>query len=97
MKQRIIEALRKCAKAHKVEFNLYDEDPEDVQVAIMSTSIPVVSDVEMIAEAFYGSSRPVVHVDRSWGFVDLLLDCRPMLERVDEDLLKMALPKGVRV
>ena len=93
MKKRIIEALKKCAKSHRVEINIYDEDPDDVQVALMSTSVPVVSDVEMIAEAFYGSSRPVVHVDYGWGFVDLLLDCRPMLEKVNEELLKMALPR----
>lgn len=97
MKNRIIKALELCAKSHKVEINVYDEDPEDVQVALMSTSIPVVTDVKMIAEAFYGQSYPVVHVDNSWGFVDLLLDCRPMLKKVNEGLLKMALPSGSRV
>lgn len=97
MKNRIINALKECARSHKVEINVYDDDPTDVQVALMSNSIPVVSDVKMIAEAFYGQSYPVVHVDNSCGFVDLCLDCRPMLEKVDEALLKMALPSGARV
>lgn len=97
MNKRIIKALELCAKAHRVEINVYDEDPDDVQVALMSTKIPVIADVEMIAEAFYGQSYPIVHVDNSWGYVDLLLNCRPMLTTVNEELLKMALPRGARV
>ena len=97
MKQRLLEARKKCAKAHRVECNVYDSDPRDVQVAIMSDKIPVVSDVQMIAEAFYGTSRLVVSVDHSWGYVDVLLDYLPMLNEVDEELLKMALPYGTRI
>ena len=97
MKKRIIEALKKCAKAHKVECNVYDEDENDVQVAIMSDKIPVVADVRMIVEAFYGRYRPMVTVDHSWGYVNVLLDYMPMRAEVDEDLLAMALPYGTRI
>ena len=97
MKKKIIKALEICAKAHKVEFNLYDEDPNDVQFAVMSTKIPLVADMRMIAEAFYGRSSGIVHVDNSWGYADFLLDYFPMLDKVDEQTLAMALPAGTKL
>ena len=92
MKKKLIDALIKCAKAHKVEWTLYDDDPDDVQFAVMSTKIPLVADMQTIAEAFFGHSSGIVHVDNSWGYADFLLDHFPMLDEPDIELLKTALP-----
>ena len=97
MKERLIKALIKCAESHKVEYHLYDEDKEDVQFAVMTTSIPVVADMQTIAEAFYGRYSGLVHTDYSWGYSDFLLDYFPMLDKVDESLLAMALPYGTNL
>ena len=94
MKKRLIEALKKCAEAHRVEFTLYDDDPNDTQFAVMSTKVPLVADMEMIADAFYGRHSGIVHVDNSWGYSDFLLDYFPLLPKVDEETLKLALPYG---
>ena len=97
MKKKLIDALIKCAKAHKVEWKLYDEDPDDVQFAVMSTKIPLVADMRTIAEAFFGRSGGIVHVDNSWGYADFLLDFFPMLDEPDMELLKTALPYGTKL
>lgn len=94
MKRRLIEALKKCAAAHKVEWHLYDDDPDDMQFAAMSTKLPLVADMEMIADAFFGRHSGIVHVDNSWGYSDFLMDYFPMLPEVDEATLKLALPYG---
>lgn len=97
MKKKLINALIKCAKAHKVKWKLYDDDPDDVQFAVMSTKMPLVADLQMIAEAFFGHSSGIVHVDNSWGYADVLLDYFPMLDEPNDDLLKMALPYGTSI
>lgn len=97
MKNKLIKALEICAKSHKVEFKLYDEDPDDVQFAVMSTKVPLVSDMQMIAEAFFGRYGGIVHVDNSWGYADFLLDYFPMLDKIDEQKLAMALPAGTKL
>ena len=96
MKDRLINALKACAKAHGAECRLYDDDPDDMQFCISSASVPVVADVEMFAEAFFGSTRPV-YVDRSWGVTTVYFATLPFLDEVDEVLLNMALPSGVEV
>lgn len=97
MRKKLINALIKCAKAHKVEWKLYDEDADDVQFAVMSTKLPLVADLRMIAEAFFGRSSGIVHVDNSWGYADVLLDYFPMLKEPNEELLVMALPRGTKL
>ena len=96
MEKRFINALKACAKAHGAECRLYDDDPDDMQFCINSASVPVVADVEMIAEAFFGSTRPV-YVDRSWGVTTVYFATSPFLDKVDEVLLSMALPSGVEI
>ena len=96
MKTKIIEALKKCAKAHKVECNVYDEDPHDTQVAIMGLNIPLEADVRMIVEAFYGHSNIIVSPDQSWGYINVLLDYFPMLPKPDMEMVKLALPSRKR-
>lgn len=97
MKQRIIAALKACAKAHKAECNVYDEDEDDVQVAIMTNKLPAYADVCSIVEAFYGTSDVIVKNDTTFNCIEVLLDYLPMQDEVDEELLKMALPRGTRV
>ena len=97
MKDRLIKALIKCAKSHKVKYKVYDEDKEDVQVVLFSTSIPVVADMQTIAESFYGRYSGIVYVDYSWGYSDFLTDNFPMLKNVNTELLKLALPYGTKI
>ena len=97
MRETLIKALQICAKAHKAESHLYDEDKDDVQFAVMSTKLPLVADLQMIAEAFYGRYSGIVHVDNSWGYSDFLLDYFPMLETPNMELLRLALPHNAKL
>lgn len=94
MKKKLIAALEKCAEAHYAKGELYDYAPGDAQFAVMSDTVPVIADLQMIAEAFFGTSRGIVCPDHSWGYVNFLLDAEPMLPKVDEELLALALPHG---
>lgn len=96
MRKRLIKALIKCAKSHHVDFGLYNEDPNDMQFCIMSANVPVVTDVSIITEAFFGSTRPV-YVDRSWGTVTVFMDTLPFLEHEDEQMIAIALPYGTKL
>ena len=82
-------ALKACAEAHQAEFCDWSED--ELQIAVKSETVPVVSDVKMICEAFYGSSSMV---EVGWGYTNVFCDAAEMLSEVDETLLRMALPYG---
>jgi len=82
-------ALKACACAHNVEYS--DWSDEDGQFGIRSESVPVVSDVRMICEAFYGSASMV---ETGWGYTNVFLDACPFRDELDEAALKMALPNG---
>lgn len=82
-------ALKACAEAHQAEFCDWSED--ELQIAVKSETVPVVSDVRMICEAFYGSS---CMVEVGWGYTNVFCDATEMLSEVDEKLLRMALPYG---
>ena len=81
-------ALQLCAEAHKVEFCDWSDEG---QLALKSEDVPVLSDVKMIAEAFYGYGNTDVETD--WGYTTLWIHS-DFLEEVDEDVLSLALPNG---
>lgn len=85
-------ALGACAKAHRAE--LCDWSEYDRQIAIKSESVPVVADVRMICEAFYGNSSMV---EVGWGYTNVYEDEAPMLSEVDGQKLRLALPHGTEL
>ena len=93
MKQRLISALQKCADAHHVECVMYSED----EMTFMAVSVPLLADLRMIAEAFFGKTMCVVDPDHSWGYTAFALGFWPMRKEVDEELLKLALPYGTDI
>ena len=88
--KRLIDALKKCADAHKVEFKHYDEEN---QVGIFGYSVPLVADVTSIVRGFSGSTSSV-DADGGWGIITVYLDEVEMLpdDKIDWSLIKMALP-----
>lgn len=79
------DALQKCATAHGAKFcDWSDED----QLAIDKANVPVMADVRMICEAFFGTFSPI---DEDWGYTVVWLQV-PFLSEVNEQLLAMALP-----
>ena len=85
-------ALKACAKAHKVQFCNWVKDG---QLGLKSESVPVVSDVRMISEAFFGTTIPSA-VEPAHGYTTVWL-CYDFLLEVNEDLLKLALPYGTQL
>lgn len=79
------EAMRRCAKAHNARF--YDWS-EDDQLAIDKANVPVLADVRMICEAFFGSFSPL---DEDCGYTVVWLQV-PYLKEVNVQMLNMALP-----
>lgn len=79
------QAMQKCATAHGAQF--CDRSDED-QLAIDKANVPVMADVRMICEAFFGTFSPL---DEDWGYTVVWLGT-PFLKEVNEQLLNMALP-----
>lgn len=85
-------ALKACAKAHNVEYKSW---PADGQIGIHSETVPVVADVKMIIEAFYGDFARNELVETGYGYTTVFLyDTMNTKNDVDETLLKLALPAG---
>ena len=79
------QAMQRCAEAHGAKFcDWSDED----QLAIDKANVPVMADVRMICEAFFGTFSPL---DEDWGYTVVWLGM-PYLSEVNESLLNMALP-----
>lgn len=79
------QAMQRCAKAHGAQFcDWSDED----QLAIDKANVPVMADVRMICEAFFGTFSPL---DEDGGYTVVWLGM-PFLKEVNEQLLNMALP-----
>jgi len=79
------QAMQRCAKAHGAQFcDWSDED----QLAIDKANVPVMADVRMICEAFFGTFSPL---DEDWGYTVVWLGT-PFLSEVNVGLLNMALP-----
>lgn len=93
MKQRLIAALKKCAEAHHVECEMYSDD----EMTFMAASVPLMADLRMIAEAFFGRTMCVVDPDYGWGYTSFALGLWPMRKHIDEELLNMALPYGTEL
>lgn len=83
-------ALAICASAHGAD---YRPALEEGQVNISANSVPVVADVKLICEAFYGNASMV---DSEWG-TTVYLDEADFLKRVNERLLYLALPFGTHL
>lgn len=81
-------ALQLCAKAHKVEFCDWSEDE---QLAIKSEEVPVVNDMRMILDAFYGYRNYDLAVE--WGYCNAFIH-EDFLDKVNVYSLNMALPSG---
>lgn len=96
MKEKLLSALKKCAKAHKANWEFSDNEWEGGLFVIMSANLPTVSDVRTIAEAFFGSSGSV-YVDSSWGMTSVYFDTMPFLPKINENLLSFALPYGTKI
>ena len=79
------DAMQRCATAHGAKFCDWSEDG---QLAIDKANVPVVSDVRMICEAFFGTVSPI---DEDWGYTVVWLEV-PFLSEVNVSLLNMALP-----
>ena len=86
--EKLKEAVRQCANAHSVEFCDWKED---TQVAVKSESVPVLADMQMICDAFFGSHRCI---EVGWGYTTIMYDETPPLQEINEELLMMALPAG---
>ncbi len=80
-------ALKASADAHKVEFHWWRNDG---QITLKSESVPVLADVRMICEAFFGHAD-MVETDYGYTIVWLGDGFR---ESVDEVTLALALPAG---
>lgn len=85
-------ALRACADAHNAEF--CDWSAEDLQIAVKSETVPTISDVRMICEAFFGSASMV---EVGWGYTNVYCDTDRMLPEVNGELLRLALPYGCQL
>lgn len=79
------QAMQRCAEAHGAQFCDWSEED---QLAIDKANVPVMADVRMICEAFFGTFSPL---DEDWGYTVVWLQV-PFLPEVNTQLLNMALP-----
>lgn len=86
--EKLKEAVRQCANAHSVEFCDWSEES---QLAVKSESVPVLADMQMICDAFFGSHRCI---EVGWGYTNIMYDEIAPLPEINEELLMMALPAG---
>ena len=83
-------ALKASADAHNVKFHYWRNDG---QMALESEAVPVVADVRMICEAFYGFSAMV---EANYGYTTIWLGSE-FEKEVGEGLLALALPYGTQL
>ena len=91
----------------KVDLHIYCNDEEiedilsvntyydDVQIGIMNVEVPTIADVKTIVNTFFKNANDVIHVDNSWGFIDLFISDGVLRKEIDDtslEILKMALP-----
>jgi len=82
------DAMQRCATAHGANFCDWSDDD---QLAIDKANVPVMADVRMICEAFFGTFSPL---DEDWGYTVVWLHV-PFLHEVNVSLLNSALPTGM--
>lgn len=79
--------LKLCAEAHNnCEFADWEEEG---QLGIKSESVPLVADVKMILDAFFGAGTHDISVE--WGYTTIWLG-EEFLDEVNEYALNLALP-----
>lgn len=83
-------ALKASAKAHNAHFRNWSSEG---QLGIDKETVPVISDVKMICQAFFGHSGMV---ETGWGYTTVWLN-EPYLTEVDEATLQFALPYGTKI
>ena len=86
-------ALKACAKAHNCDFEDWSEDGE---FGLHSTTVPVVADVRMILESFYGTHE-MCEVAAGFTSVELYDYMDDKKRDVDELTLSLALPYGTKL
>lgn len=84
-------ALKASADAHKVEFHWWKNDGN---MTLKSESVPVLGDVRMICEAFFGRTDMV---EADYGYTMVWLGVCAFRDAVDESLLALALPYGTEL
>jgi len=83
------QALELTCKAHRgARLEYY---PEEGQFGIMDCSVPLITDVNRICTAFFGTSK-CVEGDFSWGVTTIYLDSVEFLPEVNIETLNSALP-----
>lgn len=80
-------ALKASADAHKVKFEHWRDDG---MMALESVTIPVMNDVQMICDAFFGNHEMV---EECFGYTCVSFGY-DFLPEVDEMTLQFALPYG---
>lgn len=80
-------ALKTSAEAHKVEYHWWRNDG---QITLKGESAPILADVRMICDAFFGHHDMV---ETDWGYIIVWLG-DGFREKVDEITLSLALPYG---
>lgn len=84
-------ALKASAEAHKVQFKWWRNEGH---MSLESESVPVLADVRMICEAFYGQAGMI---EVNWGYTIVWLGEANFLPEVDEKKLYLALPYGTKL
>jgi len=93
----VIKVLGIRAASGGYEFNVYDEDKNDIQVSFSGTSVPLVSDIRGILSCFFQNAYQIVNVNEFFGFTEIFLSDGHFLDKrknVDLQSLKMYLPYG---
>lgn len=86
-------ALRMSARAHNVEFCDW---ADECQLGIHSEAVPVLADVQMILDSFFGRHDMI---ETGWGYITIWLEefMWGNKAEVNEMLLRLALPYGATI
>jgi len=107
--ENLVKALRARFDKTNIDMHVYKNDEEidnvadvnlyydDVQIGIMNNDVPTIADVQTIARCFFSNPLQVIHVDHSWGFIDLFVSSGTFNKNVDMENLKMALPSDAKL
>lgn len=88
----LVKALDASAKAHKVEGEHFADEG---QYGVYGTTVPIISDVRMICEAFFGKTSMIEVIDDFC--ITIYMYEEKLQKQVNEDLLQIALPYGTKL
>ena len=88
----LVKALDACSKAHKVEGEHFADEGK---YSVYGATVPIISDVRMICEAFFGKTTMVEVIDDFC--ITIYMYEEKLLKQVNEDLLVLALPYGTKI